>query len=255
MNIEHHFCLDESPQFHMMELGHVDSTNQFARHYRPVRPVRISLVTAEYQSAGKGAGTNSWESAEGENLLFSLIVRPTMVQASHLFVLSEAMALSVCKALDNFGTGFSIKWPNDVYHHDSKIAGMLIENDIVGHHIDRSILGVGININQTTFLSDAPNPISLAQILGEPIERIFIMEAVMEQFSSLYTMMEHGREKELHRQYLERLYRKDALHRYRDDSGTFEAQIVDVEPNGHLLLQDQEGRTRRYAFKEVSFII
>ena len=114
---------------------------------------------------------------------------------------------------------------------------------------------MGININQTTFLSDAPNPISLAQILGEPIERIFIMEAVMEQFSSLYTMVEQGREKELHRQYLERLYRKDALHRYRDDSGTFEAQIVDVEPNGHLLLQDQEGRTRRYAFKAVSFII
>ncbi len=239
----------------MMELGHVDSTNRFARNYRPVRPVRISLVTAEYQTAGKGAGTNTWESAEGENLLFSLIVQPSMVQANHVFVLSEAMSLSVCKALETIGQGFSIKWPNDIYHNDHKIAGMLIENDIVGHHIGRSIMGVGININQTAFVSDAPNPISLAQILGEPIERRFIMEAVMEQFNTLYAMVEQGREEELHQQYLERLYRKGTYHAYCDENGQFEAQILDVEPNGHLLLQDMEGRTRRYAFKEVSFII
>lgn len=255
MDTEHHFCLDESPFFHMMELGHVDSTNRFARNYTPLRPVRTTLITTEYQSAGRGAGTNTWESAEGENLLFSIIVRPDMVLASHMFVLSEALALSVCKALESVCEGFSIKWPNDIYHGNRKIAGLLIENDIVGHHIGRSIMGVGLNINQTRFLSDAPNPVSLAQVVGHSVERRFVLEAVMEQFNAHYTLVEQGRHDELHTQYLQRLYRRDMLCTYSDAGGLFQARIVDVEPNGHILLQDEAGQTRRYAFKEMSFII
>lgn len=255
MNTEHHFCLDESPFFHMMELGSVDSTNRFARNYTSLRPVRTTLITAEYQTAGRGAGTNTWESAEGENLLFSIMVRPETVQPSHVFVLSEALALSVCKALESVRDGFSIKWPNDIYYADRKVAGLLIENDIAGHHISRSVMGVGLNVNQTRFESDAPNPVSLAQIVGAPVERRFVLEAVLEQFNVLYMLVEQQRYEQLHAQYLQRLYRKNLLCTYRDEAGLFQARIMDVEPDGHILLLDTDGRTRRYAFKEVAFVI
>ena len=261
---EKHFCLDDSPSFQMIELDCVTSTNDFLRSYHPVVAKRMTLVTAEFQTAGRGAGNNHWESAKGENLMFSLLTHPTHLAASEVFVLSEIMALALSQALNDFlpetandddRHKFTIKWPNDIYYGDRKICGLLIENELMGRQVKDCVMGVGVNINQLEFVSDAPNPCSLAHILGHPVERRFVLERVMQYFTQLYELTEQGHSAfgDIHQRYLANLYRKGETHTYRDKDGEFVAVLSEVEPSGHLVLIDEEGRKRRYAFKEVQW--
>ena len=287
----------------MIELDEVDSTNSYLRRLDAAEGCPMMLVTADYQSAGRGADTNRWESARGENLLLSLRVEPANLPISRMFALSEATALSLAKALTSFlegqgagegargkeqGAGeynlaqqsscplplapcplppapcplppapFSIKWPNDIYYGDSKVAGILIENDLQGARVLRSVIGIGINVNQRRFLSDAPNPRSLADIVGHDVERRAVLERFMERFVRLFGQITDGSPDALdalHCRYKSLLYRLGQEHGYSDKDGTFRATLTDVEPSGHLVLQDSNGTTRRYAFKEVKYII
>ena len=158
----------------------------------------------------------------------------------------------------------TIKWPNDIYYGDSKVAGILIENDLQGARVLRSTIGVGININQRRFLSDAPNPRSLADILGHDVERHLVLEQFMEHFTKYLEMIDGSDRSDssdmsdksdyldqLHAEYKKHLYRFGEEHTYSDKDGTFRATLIDVEPSGHLILRDTSGTLRRYAFKEV----
>lgn len=236
-------------------LDETGSTNRYARELPEDQNHGLTLVTAEFQTAGRGAGTNRWESERSQNLLFSLISYPKGLLANQMFALSEVTALAIRDTLSSYTPGFQIKWPNDIYYNDKKISGMLIENDLRGKWVHRSIIGVGVDINQTRFLSDAPNPVSLAQILGKAVERNQVLNSILLQFNHYYGMMEREQFSELHNRYMLHLYRRNALHPYADATGTFQARIIDVEPTGHLVLECQNGEQRRYDFKEVSFLI
>lgn len=238
-----------------ISLDETVSTNRYARELPEDQNHGLTLVTAEFQTAGRGAGTNRWESERSQNLLFSLISYPKGLLANQMFALSEVTALAIRDALSSYTPGFQIKWPNDIYYNDKKISGMLIENDLRGKWVHRSIIGVGVDINQTSFLSDAPNPVSLAQILGKAVERNQVLNSILLQFNHYYGMMEREQFSELHNRYMQHLYRRNALHPYTDATGTFQARIIDVEPTGHLVLECQNGEQRRYDFKEVSFLI
>ena len=273
--MERHYCLDDSPTFRMLELDEVDSTNRFLKHLDTPGDRRMTLVTAEFQTAGRGAGSNRWESARGENLLLSLRVTPANLPVSRMFAISEATALALKEALDVFlpdnnslpsadANGmpalprFSVKWPNDIYFEDSKVSGMLIENDLQGAFVQRSIIGIGINVNQRRFLSDAPNPRSLSDIVGHDVERRFVLERFMERFMHYMPTLDRGETDALdalHNRYKSCLYRFGEEHEFIDEMGVFCAKIVDVEPSGHLVLQDKAGSLRRYEFKEVKFRI
>ena len=273
--MERHYCLDDSPTFRMLELDEVDSTNRFLKHLDTPGDRRMTLVTAEFQTAGRGAGSNRWESARGENLLLSLRVMPANLPVSRMFAISEATALALKEALDVFlpdnnslpsadANGmpalprFSVKWPNDIYFEDSKVSGMLIENDLQGAFVQRSTIGIGINVNQRRFLSDAPNPRSLADIVGHDVERRFVLERFMERFMHYMPTLDGGEADALdalHNRYKSCLYRAGEEHEFIDEMGIFCARIIDVEPSGHLVLQDKTGSLRRYEFKEVKFRI
>ena len=239
-------------------LEETNSTNAYAKTLPEDESHELTLVTAEFQTTGRGAGTNTWESERGKNLLFSLIVYPQRLQANQMFALSEVTALAIRDALvaqcSMFNVQCSIKWPNDIYHADKKIVGMLIENDLRGKWVRRSIIGVGVDVNQTRFLSDAPNPVSLAQILGKEVDRDQVLESILHQFNHYYGMMEREQFAELHNRYMQYLYRKNDMHSYADATGTFQARIIDVESTGHLVLECQNGEQRRYDFKEVKFL-
>ena len=127
--METHFSLEDSPSFRMIRLDEVDSTNSYLRRLDMQDDQRLTLVTAEFQSAGRGADTNRWESERAKNLLFSLRLMPKSLPARRMFAISEVAALAVRDALNAFAPGFRIKWPNDIYYEDSKVAGILIEND------------------------------------------------------------------------------------------------------------------------------
>lgn len=236
-----------------IKLDEVDSTNNYLRLHAPDEVADIVLATAEFQSSGRGQRGNSWESQRGENLVFSLLVRP-LLPVSHIFSLSEACALAIRDALANYTEGVEVKWPNDIYWHEKKIAGILIETTLTGKLIEDAIIGVGVNVNQGQFLSDAPNPVSLSQITGLEHDREEVLEGIMEQFCSNLSLLLQGDLETLHSRYMAVLYRRQGLHPYRDEEGGFMAEILTVEPSGHLTLKDREGRERRYAFKEVQFM-
>ena len=249
-----HWCLDDSPTFRWLELGLVDSTNRYLCGYRPTCEVPLTLATADYQTDGKGADANHWESDPGKNLLFSLLWLTTNLPAQRVFTGLEMLALSVLDALNDFAPGFTIKWPNDIYFGDWKVAGTLIENEFAGKRVARSVMGTGINVNQMVFHSDAPNPRSLAQIVGHEVELHLVLQGVMYHFARYRRMVEQEQYDVLHTLYTSQLYRREGEHAYADSEGTFHARITDVQPDGHLILTDTEGRQRRYAFKEVRMV-
>lgn len=250
-----HYCLDNSPRFEMIELNETDSTNNFLKNYRPLEPKETTLVTAEYQTAGRGQTGNSWEAEAGQNLLFSLLTHPRNIEASKQFLISQVAALAAKEALGEFTDGLSVKWPNDIYWQDKKIGGMLIENDLSGRLIMNCIIGIGLNINQEVFRSDAPNPVSLYQITGKKLERRFVLELFMKHFNRRMASIAADGGKQVQADYAQALYRKDGFHPFCDENGHFKARIHRIEPTGHIVLERTDGSQRTYAFKEVKHLI
>lgn len=233
----------------------IDSTNRYLRDYHPTTDEDIVVVTADFQTAGKGCGKNVWESEAGKNLLFSILVHPIEVPASHQFLLSMAGGLALYEVLSSYADGFSLKWPNDVYWKDRKISGTLIETKLSGGLIKDCIFGIGLNVNQQVFVSDAPNPVSLCQILGRNVSTDEVLDKVLLSFRKYYERVIAGDEEGILENYLQHLYRREGVYQYRDAEGLFEAEIIRVEPTGILILRDVKGTIRKYAFKEVEFII
>lgn len=236
-----------------IRLDETDSTNRFLRDYRGEEGRVMTIVTADNQTAGRGQGRNTWESEPGRNLLFSVKTYPKGLDARRQFVMLEAGALSVRDALSAYADGFTVKWPNDIYHNDMKISGTLSECTIVHGLVGSCIMGTGININQREFISDAPNPVSLAQILGHDVSREDILDDVLERFGRYLRMVDSGEYDGVHDAYLASLYRRTGLHGYRDAAGGFMAEVETVEPDGHLVLRLGDGSVRKYMFKEVEF--
>jgi BirA family biotin operon repressor/biotin-[acetyl-CoA-carboxylase] ligase len=248
-------CPGQAQAPRIIRLRETGSTNQYLREYiQRERLAEGSVVVAEAQTAGRGQLGACWESAPGENLTFSLVLYPGGIPVNRQFTLSQIAALAVKETLDAYTDGVSVKWPNDVYRHDKKICGMLIENSLLGRQMDYSIIGIGLNLNQTLFVSDAPNPVSLRQITGKKYDKEEVLNRFLRIFYHHYLLLLQEKEEEIGAAYRRALYRGGGgFFAYRDAGGRFEACIHDVEPAGHLLLQLRSGEIRRYAFKEVCF--
>ncbi len=233
----------------IIHIDETDSTNQWLKDYYSKEPGRKGesvAVVADYQTAGRGCGTNRWESERGKNLLFSLMIHPEDLPANKQFQISMAISLAIVDALGQLIGDLSIKWPNDIYWRNGKLAGILIENTLKGNLIKDSIIGVGLNVNQREFHSDAPNPVSLWQITGQETDREQLLKDILNRQDFRVDLKEC---------YMKLLYRRKGFHPYTDKDGVFMAEIAGVEDDGHLLLIDEDGKERRYAFKEVTFII
>ena len=233
----------------IIHIDETDSTNQWLKDYYSKESGRKGesvAVVADYQTAGRGCGTNRWESERGKNLLFSLMIHPEDLPANKQFQISMAISLAIVDALGQLIGDLSIKWPNDIYWRNGKLAGILIENTLKGNLIKDSIIGVGLNVNQREFHSDAPNPVSLWQITGQETDCEQLLKDILNRLDFRADLKEC---------YMKLLYRRKGFHPYTDKDGVFMAEIAGVEDDGHLLLIDEDGKERRYAFKEVTFII
>ncbi len=207
-------------------------------------------VVADYQTAGKGCGSNSWESERGKNLTFSMLIHPEKIPANEQFHITEVVSVALCETLEPYiNKKVEIKWPNDIYVGDRKICGILIENRLQGSTIKDAIIGIGLNVNQRVFLSDAPNPVSLYQLTGQETNRDALLNRFLEAFERV------SQSDKTCIDYRERLFRKGKEGLYEDKTGRFTARLTDVLSDGRLQLVDSEGQTRIYAFKEVQFII
>lgn len=214
------------------------------------------IVWADVQSAGRGQRGHKWESREGENITFSAIFEPTFLPATKQFLLSEVVALAVVDALRYYGVGARIKWTNDIYVGDRKLAGILIEHKLSGINISRTIAGIGLNVNQLEFSADLPNPVSMRQITRLELDCREVLERVAEKLMERYEMLRRGEEQQLQADYHELLYRRDALHWYfLPDGKAFRGTIRGVEPSGALIVENEKGEQRSYLFKEIEFSV
>ncbi|WP_348724058.1 biotin--[acetyl-CoA-carboxylase] ligase [Parabacteroides goldsteinii] len=246
---------EENEQPRIIRLEETTSTNNYLRGLVGKESLpEGSIVVTEYQTAGRGQVGNTWESEPGKNLMFSIILYPDFLPANRQFLISQIAALSVKETLDAYVDGITVKWPNDIYWRDKKICGMLIENDLTGHSLYCSVIGIGININQREFLSDALNPVSLVQITGREYDQEEILNSFLKRLYDRYLGLLQEKEEEIRSAYMAALYRGNGFHPYRDEQGVFQACILGIEPTGHLILKTDNGEVRRYAFKEVSVV-
>lgn len=215
-----------------------------------------SVYRALSQTAGRGQRGNSWEAAPGLNLTFSMLLRPHSVRPAEAFAVSMLSSLSIADVLQrHLGRQVLIKWPNDIYVGDRKLVGILIENAF-SSAIDHSIIGVGINVNQREFLSDAPNPVSMFQLSN----RLFDLDAL--QLELAQTIVDDFDRYDaapdilaLTARYRSRQWRGSGIHPWRDNlrGEVVEAAIDSIAPDGTLTLGTTPPRS--FAFKEVSAIL
>lgn len=244
-----------------MTVTHLDiipSTNDWLKAHRDVSDT-MQVVVAEAQTQGRGSGSNKWESEHGKNLTFSILIHPLDILPTQQFIISMMISNALVKALseqiDTKQTALTVKWPNDIYLDDSKVCGILIENTLKGQHIADSIIGIGLNVNQQTFLSDAPNPCSLIHYTGKSIDREQLLSTIIDSFLSEIQRHADGRIKEIEDDYKSRLYRREGLWHFIDENGVFKAEIADVQKDGHLVLRTPNGTTKIYDFHQVKFKI
>ncbi len=247
----------------IVELEETDSTNSWVAANRDALEMP-SLVYARRQTAGRGQRGNSWESEPERNLCASAFFSPAGIPPHMQFAVSEAVALAVTDLLEEYGVEAKVKWPNDIYVGDRKICGILIEHAVTPGRILYTIAGMGVNLNQKRFVSDAPNPVSLTQLTGEEYDVADAAARLAEKIESRLDRICRDDEQEMaagcgaqHAEFLRKLWRGDDksypfLDRLRGEY--IEARIAGIAPDGilTLALPDEE---RSYAFKEIEFIL
>lgn len=206
------------------------------------------------QTAGRGQQGNTWESEAGKNLLFSTLIRPVQLPIEEQFLLSQMVALAIRDVLTCYASDISIKWPNDIYWHDKKICGILIETTWVGNNVVSCIAGAGVNLNQTVFVSDAPNPVSLKQITGSTYDKRSVLHQILDRLS-YYKQFALTDKESIRNLYHAALYRREGLWTFSADGQKFEANIENILPDGKLQLRTDAGLLREFYFKEVGFVI
>ncbi len=224
-----------------------------------------AMLMARRQTAGRGQRGNSWESEPGANVTMSLLLRRLdEIAPARQFVISEAVALAVADTVaahlpPDVGEQVAVKWPNDIYVGNLKIAGILIECGICGGALTHAIVGIGLNVNQLVFKSDAPNPVSLRAI--HPDKPVMDVEAIAREMQSrIVTAFEPGIDAAaIHHRYLKLLWRREGVHlwRRRPDGTVFAASVGDVSSDGFLSLLPEGASSPLppFAFKEVEAII
>lgn len=229
------------------------STNDEARDPRLAHG---DVVWADEQTAGRGQRGHAWSSTPGENLTFSVVLRPTFLPAGEQFLLSEAVTLALVRTFGDYGIDTRIKWTNDIYAGNRKIVGMLIEHNCSGPTLARSIVGIGINVNQTAFDPALPNPVSMAQLTGRTFDREEVLRTFLERFALRYEQLRQGDRETLQSDYRTRMYRLGERHAYRlPGQGETEGIIEGVRPTGELLVRHTDGTLGEYLFGEIEFVL
>ena len=244
-----------------------DSTNNRALEGIPTEKDRTTWA-AEFQTAGRGQRGNTWKSAQAQNLMFSILLKPDFILAKDQFIISAIVTLGLEKYLKDKGVTAKIKWPNDIYVCDRKICGILIEHGISGEKLSTSVCGIGLNINQREFPKDLPNPTSLVlelERLGLKPENFSLRDELEILLGDIFLFYDKAREEflktgkyeSIYKEYLDCLYRKGEWHHYTETATgkTVEARIVGIDNTACLILEYRDRQRKSFAFKEISYII
>ena len=214
-----------------------------------------TVIHTNFQAAGRGQAGNSWESEDGKNLLFSIILYPSTLNPADQFYLSMSVSLGICDFLDGFFPGSKIKWPNDIYVNNDKIAGILIESAILSDTISHSVAGIGLNVNQVKFFSDAPNPVSISMLTGHACDLSKCLSMLLDALDKRYKELITGNLEDLKTRYISRLFRYNEWSYFSDSEGRFKGRIAGIGDYGFIRIEKTGGEISEYGFKEVEFIL
>ena len=241
----------------IISLPETGSTNTYAIGLlSKQRPDEGCVVITDYQTQGKGTDSNTWESEKGKNLTFSLILYPDF-KADHQFLLNKAISLAICDFLhaELPHNDITIKWPNDIYIGDKKVCGILIQNSVIGNHLDYVVVGIGLNVNQTIFTSDAPNPISLKMVTGKDYDLDELLQKLLKFIFEKYAQVKPETSRKIENDYFKKLYRLMEWHEYILKDAITSARIIGTNSYGQLELEAENGQVFTCDLKEVKFII
>ncbi len=241
----------------IIRLSEIASTNDYAGELlRNESPSEGTLITTGFQTSGRGQAGNTWESTANKNILVTAILYPAFLNPEKQFVLTQIVSLSVCTTLDDYNHPHKavIKWPNDIYVNNRKIAGILIKNNLAGNRIMNTIAGVGLNVNQDVFSSNAPLAVSLRQISGKETDLQEILSKWHENLFKWYSLLKSGGFEAIEEAYLNRLYLLSIPSRFLYKEMEIEATITGTGEYGHLLLKTSDGNHLMCDLKEIVFI-
>jgi BirA family biotin operon repressor/biotin-[acetyl-CoA-carboxylase] ligase len=237
-------------------LTEVESTNNYANQLVLSKAAEHgTVVLAQHQKMGRGQQGNHWESEFGKNLLMSIILFPLFLPAAKQFYLSKMASLALVDFLKTETKDVSVKWPNDIYIQNKKIAGILIENSVNGRNLSSAVIGIGLNLNQEKFDSDAPNPVSLKQITGKDYNVKIVAEVISNYINIWYKKLLAEGFNEIDSAYFNHLFRANEWALFADQKKAFEGKIIGIGEFGRLILEDKNGVIAEYMFKEVEFLI
>lgn len=208
-----------------------------------------TVLITNHQTQGRGQRGNSWESGKGENLTFSLLLRPRFLTALNQFQLNVAIALGIADGLLNYlPSGLTLKWPNDIMMENRKVGGVLIENQTQGQQLSTAIIGIGLNVNQPEL--SHPGAGSLTQFVGRALDLNEVYQELLAGIEARYLSLRAGNYKGLHKEYVERLYQYNVSQEFESDGMSFIGTISDVDESGRLCVL-VDGAIRKYSLKEI----
>ncbi len=244
----------DSSQYELIFLPETDSTNLQASALLSERTGKKPFVVRSgYQKSGKGQSDNAWVSEKDRNLLCSIAVFPNQLDISNHFYLSKITALALYDTLCQYISKPEIKWPNDILVHNKKIAGVLIENSLQDKNLISSVIGIGVNVNQASFPKFAPEAASILNETGVHNDVDEVLARLLDQFDYWLGVLVEGSLQTIDSYYLEHLFRFNKIAPYQVSGYEFDARIVGVEADGHLLLETAGKERLRFGFKEVAF--
>ncbi|MDF2437099.1 MAG: biotin/acetyl-CoA-carboxylase ligase [Bacteroidota bacterium] len=241
---------------HAVHLTAVDSTNSYASEMlRQMRPSEGTIIYTFEQTQGRGQRGNTWYSEPNKNIALSLILHPSFLKISEQFLLTKMVSLAVsdlmAELLPEQRSEVKIKWPNDIYVASRKIAGILIENTLVSQHIQSSVIGIGMNVNQTEFSVESGKPVSLKMHSGQEYDLKLIIDRLCEFIEARYLQLKARKMEGLDHTYLQRLYQINEWKSYTSGDEEFEGRILSVSNEGKLQVELQSGDVKGFDLKEI----
>jgi len=237
-----------------IELDTIDSTNDYAKKLIRESAVREgTVIMADFQTKGKGQKGGYWESEKGKNLTLSIVLYPSFLEVQKEFYLSMSVSIGIAEFLSQLSLNSKIKWPNDIYINNRKAGGILIENAVKNNIIASSVIGIGININQTEFKSDATNPTSVSLELEKTVAIKDSLSILIKYLDKWINLLYDERYTKIRARYRKYLFLRNKKAFFTDKKEKFRGRIIDVEESGLLLVKTDKKEVRKYNFKEVRF--
>ena len=237
----------------------LESTNQYLQNLlNEGVDIVNNVVVTDFQTSGKGQGKNVWQSEDGKNLLFSIALDMSFLKAENQFLLTQIVSVTMIDVLKKYlpEESLFIKWPNDIYFNDKKIAGILIKNEIKGMMMGTSIIGIGLNVNQTSFDESLPNPISMKMITGKEYNLETLLNDICFELKTNANSQQPtaNSQQPTANSYIKYLYRYKQWASYEHEGAVKEMMIIGYDQFGRLILKEKNDREVVCDLKEISFV-